>query len=300
MDITVLSNTFEPLRVIDSYESFIWTDRYSSCGDFELYLAMDDSYLELFKLGYFLSIPQSDRLMIIEKVTIDSDSQTGAKATITGRSIESLLDRRIVWAVQTVNTSLEEAVRLMINEAFINPTDEKRKVSNLILTENWDQAFSSIPFKKELDGVNVYETIQKSCEENDVGFKLILNVNRFEFSLYKGTDHSLGQYNVEPVIFSHEFDNLTNSSFYNDMAPYKNATLIGGEGRGEERKFYGVASEAVGWDRREVFTNASSISSKVKDEDGNSYEVTEEEYNAMLADEGNKKLRECTVAKDFS
>ena len=38
MQIIVLNTNFENIGVLDTYKSLIWTDRYSSCGDFEIYV----------------------------------------------------------------------------------------------------------------------------------------------------------------------------------------------------------------------------------------------------------------------
>ena len=43
MELLVLNTDYESIAVIDTYESFIWTDRYNSYGDFEIVFAMDES-----------------------------------------------------------------------------------------------------------------------------------------------------------------------------------------------------------------------------------------------------------------
>ena len=36
MELTVLNTNLDAVSIIDVYESFIWTDRYYACGDFEI------------------------------------------------------------------------------------------------------------------------------------------------------------------------------------------------------------------------------------------------------------------------
>ena len=94
----VLDTDFKAIAVIDLYESFIWTDRYCKYGDFEIYMAMSVEYLEYLKQDYYLINRNSEHVMIIEKIRISSDIEDGGHITVTGRSLESILDRRIIWA----------------------------------------------------------------------------------------------------------------------------------------------------------------------------------------------------------
>ena len=36
MDVTILNTDLDAVAIVDTYESFIWTDRYYAYGDFEL------------------------------------------------------------------------------------------------------------------------------------------------------------------------------------------------------------------------------------------------------------------------
>ena len=38
MEAMILDTNFQGIYIVDSFESFIWTDRFSECGDFELYI----------------------------------------------------------------------------------------------------------------------------------------------------------------------------------------------------------------------------------------------------------------------
>ena len=48
MDVMILNTDLDAVAIVDTYESFIWTDRYYAYGDFELYEAMRDGLV----LGY--------------------------------------------------------------------------------------------------------------------------------------------------------------------------------------------------------------------------------------------------------
>ena len=54
MDVMILNTDLDAVSIVDTYESFIWTDRYYAYGDFELYEAMRDGLLEYIKQDYYL------------------------------------------------------------------------------------------------------------------------------------------------------------------------------------------------------------------------------------------------------
>lgn len=287
MDITVLDTNFNPVAIVDTYESFIWTDRYYKYGDFELYTAVDSQIVDIMQLDRYLKIDGSEHMMIIEKDLIESDLEEGNRITVSGRSLESILDRRIVWGQRILNGNLQSAIKTLITEAIISPSISDRKISNFIFENSTDPAVTNLTIRAQYTGDNLYDVIQAICEDANLGFKVTLNdSNQFVFKLYAGTDRSYNQSTVPFVIFSDQFDNLINSNFVKNRAPLKNVTLIGGEGEGSERRYTTVGS-ASGLSRRELFTDARDISSKTDDAT-----LSAAEYNAQLQQRGREKLTE--------
>ena len=90
---------------IDMYTSMIWTDRYSENGDFELQVPCTSEYYDLFEhQAKYLTIDKSDRVMVIEKRQIQTQVDNSDKYIITGRSAETLLDRRVIMGSMTFGT----------------------------------------------------------------------------------------------------------------------------------------------------------------------------------------------------
>lgn len=89
MDILVLDKNFDTQAIIDTYESFNWTDRYNEAGDFELTIVLSSDSSDLvdcFKVDYYVYMNMSDHLMIIEDINIDTSFEEGDKLVVTGRS----------------------------------------------------------------------------------------------------------------------------------------------------------------------------------------------------------------------
>lgn len=288
MEIMVLNEKLERIYILDFYESLIWTDRYFSCGDFELYTTMQSRLLNYIRQGRYLQIRESDHIMIIEKIQITSDIDTGNKLIVTGRSIESILDRRIIWGQVVVNTSIQSAIKGLITDNVISPSDPKRRIPNFIFQEVDDSAINAINIRAQYTGDNLYDVIQMMCEEAGIGFKIFLNDSgQFVFTLYAGKDRSYNQTENPYVIFSPKFDNMLSGNYMESNSNLKNVTLIAGEGEGRDRRYVSIGDKE-GLERRELFTDARDISSKK--EDGTV--IAQDEYTKQLARRGVEKLLE--------
>ncbi|MBS6180578.1 MAG: siphovirus ReqiPepy6 Gp37-like family protein [Erysipelotrichaceae bacterium] len=295
MDLTVLNTNLDAISIVDTYESFIWTDRYYKYGDFELYAAMREGILDFIRQDYYLQSRDSDHVMIIEKLLISSDVEDGNHITITGRSLESILDRRIIWGQKTLSGNLQNGIKTLLNESIISPSDKNRKIDNFVFEASDDPAITKLTIEAQYTGDNLYDVIQKICEERSIGFKVTLNDKKqFVFKLYAGTNRSYDQTEVPYVVFSPNFENIINSNYVESKSSLKNITLVGGEGAGAARKYTTVGSGS-GLNRREFFTDARDISSDI----GNGNVLTDAEYTAQLKQRGNEKLAENTDITSF-
>lgn len=295
MDIRVLDTNFICIKIIDMFESEVWTDRYSTYGDFEIYFAMDKDLFNYLKDGYYLQVRDSEHTMIVETVKTITDIEEGNKIVVTGRSLESILTRRIIWGQETFTGNMQTAIRKMLNDSIISPSIADRKIANFVFQESNDPKITSLTIDKQYTGDEVYEVISALCSDNKIGFKIILNDNnKFVFSLYAGTDRSYEQTDNPYVIFSPKFDNIINSNYLTSSSNHKNVTYVAGEGEGAERKSVVVGS-GRGLTRRELFTDARDISSKEE----NNVELTPEQYNAKLSSRGEEKLKEHIVSTAF-
>lgn len=278
----MLDETFETVYIIDMYESFIWTDRYASYGDFEIYMPMDEIVFDITRQDYFLYIRESDRLMIIEEKQVISDVETGVYMSITGRSCESLLDRRIVWKQTVLNGNFQNQVEKLLNENMINPKDEDREMPKFIFVPSEDERITSLKIKTQFTGESLYDAIVEMCDSLGIGFRVryMEKVGLLAFELFVGTDYSYSQKKRPYIVFSKNFDNLLNSNYNTSTTTYKNIALVAGEGEGTKRKTR-VVGAGKGLDRREVFIDARDLSS-----DGE----TIKEYNEHLDERGYEKL----------
>lgn len=328
MELYVLNKSFNSVAVIDEYESINWTDRYNEAGDFELTLLMSKSLLDIFVIDYYLYYSGSDHLMIIEGLEVKVDDEKGDRLIVTGRSLESILDRRIVWEKTrfTLANNFQNAIMRLVTEAFSpinttwgNATAENRRLSNFRLVYTYDND-SGGPLERDMKmdaieywGENLYDIITDLCKSRDpdVGYKILWDPdgspeNAFRFSLYIGKDRSSD--NTEgnpPVWFSPDIENIFNTDYYESIKGYKTTTLIVGQYPKpkqnneedtviEDKTTYVFRGSSLttytGLNRREVFCDARNVPYK-EDRDGKEYVYNwKTVVRPALQEEGRKTL----------
>lgn len=273
--------------LVDIFESLIWTERYNSAGDFEIYTPMTKELFDAAQIGYYVWHKDSDRVMIIETREITTDVEKGNYLIISGRSLESILDRRIVWEKVVLNGKIDTVIKSLMNRSIIQPEITDRKISNFIYENSTDESIKTMTVSKQFTGDNLYDSVVELCNLRSIGFKIRLNDdNQFVFSLYNGEDRSYNQEKNPYVVFSPKFDNVLNSNYLESVTTLKNVTLVAGEDEAYDRRTRVVGS-GTGLERRELYTDARDIQSQTSDG-----AISDAEYNAMLDERGAEKLAE--------
>lgn len=296
MDIFVMNENKELVSVLDTFESFIWTDRFSKYGDFEIYTPATIKSLTELKENYYLIRNNTDHVMIIENRKIESSVEDGQRLTVTGRSLESILSRRIVWSQTTLDGYIQGQIQKLLNENIISPSDPKRKIDGFIFETTDDSYIGSIQVKAQFTGDDLYSVIKSLCDSVNIGFKITLNdVGQFVFKLYSGKNRSYDQEENPYVVFSPNFENIINSNYLTQNEGIRNVALVAGEGEGSNRKTLSIGDSSVsGLNRRELFVDARDISSET--EDGT---LTTEQYNNLLNQRGLEYLSEFKMIQSF-
>ena len=280
MDLYILDKEFNPIGIIDTASSVIWADRYYDVGDFEIYIKAEKRYIDLMQEERYVSRIDSNMIGIIERITLTTDAEIGDYLTVSGRDLKSLLDRRIVWNQTNITGKTELIMRQLITENAVAPAIEARRVPGLALGEI--KGFSE---EQELQayGEDLLTKIIELCKASEIGWRVFLDDQKnMVIDFYKGENRSYSQ-DVNPyVVFSPEFDNLLATETHRDISGFKNVAMIAGEGEGTARTRITVGG-VIGMERREMFVDASSISS-------NDGEITNAQYLYLLSGKGKEQL----------
>lgn len=292
MDLYILDKNLDIVDLIDEYKSCLWCSRYYEAGEFELVVL--PKKMQYLQIGNYIARRDDDTVMVIEKRQITADIDNGNLLTVAGRSVESILSRRIVWEQTTYNGKLSGFFEKILKQNITETTNEKRKIANFTIGNLI--AGDSFTIQKQTSYDNIYDLFSEVCKNYGLGFNIRLNDSNFVFNLYSGTDRSYSQ-DVNPyMVFSNNFDNLGTSTFSENNENYYNTALVGGEGEGKDRtkvSTFAGSSEPAGIDRFEVFVDAKSLSTNSDEE------ISEKEYNEQLKQAGNETLAENTTVKDF-
>ena len=212
LNVFILDSEFDRVAVIDSYSSFIWSDRYDEAGEFELKVPYDylpEVIRKCIVHDNYVSIDDSERIMVIEKIEDNTDDNGVTEMVVSGRSLESILDRRIYLVkADFTNANVQSSIYNFLYANIIEPADSNRKIENFVFSESQDEAITSLTFSDSFDKDDLYEIITSICKNKHIGFKIVLNAAKeMVFSLYAGVK--------EPVVtFSPYYDNLRNSNYY--------------------------------------------------------------------------------------
>lgn len=231
MELTILNTNFDVVHIVESGESLVWTERFDACGDFEFYAPVDLKTISMLQEDYYIRIPDSEHVMIIETRSLSSDIQGGDKFLIKGRSLSSILDRRIIFARTVIDDTMQDAIEDILMDNVINSIGQpQRNIPGFIFSASSDPLVTTPTLQAQYDGDQVYTTIKNLCQRTNIGFKVVLNSsNQFVFSLYAGEDRSYTQSTNPFVIFSYEFDNLKSSEYRRTKMLYKTIGFLKGD-----------------------------------------------------------------------
>lgn len=106
MDLVLLKDDKTAGKLIENYDSLIWTERFTNLGDFQIQTGNIMQFMNLLPEGQLISLRQSRVPMIVEDHQIERKKNAPVKLTIVGREYTSILDRRV--AIKQVMAALDD------------------------------------------------------------------------------------------------------------------------------------------------------------------------------------------------
>lgn len=253
--IRIIDTNFNFKGMIDDYSSFYFVRNYYQAKEFQLVCSC--KYKEILKDGDIIFIDPKKPL-IIESIIIDESKN---QITIKGRDIKSILERRITvptvgQAHDSFKGNAEDVIKHYVETNAVNPVDKKRIINQLIIapTTNKGQILNWQSRYKYLNS-----EITNICKTTGLGWEITLDLvnNKFVFDVIEGKDLTNSK---QKVIFSEDFNNITDVIKTNDSKNYKTMGYVAGQGEGENREVKEVfKNNDTGLDRRELFIDARDI-----------------------------------------
>lgn len=271
VDIMLYDNTFKAKSVIDIYESLVWTDAYCGYGDFEIKIKSETAKQYGIDIDDYMINKSSRQVMIVEKMDESYDSDNSVIITYSGRSLESLLCRRVLRKEDVpkivpqyndetgifdpaVKSTLVEALHYVLRRTIVQTdssvtdqterTQNFRGINNLGFEMPVDSTIleAAAPYI-EVDGTTVYDYVCGMLLYHGYGFEIVFNPGlspsgqpennrQMMIRIYKGKIRTHNNKNGNtPVIFSPDDDTTFKMDATIDMTSYANTGLIIGPHR---------------------------------------------------------------------
>lgn len=281
MELYVFNFNFERIDIIDVFTKAEFAINYKKHSELDLIVDATEE-----NISYF--IENNDDIILTKSTdtkhgyipyTVKYTDDTQSQIEIYCKSLSYLLNRRQIDNQQTYTGTVEDTLRYFVNTNAINPTNINRIIPNLVLgelkgfTTSTTEAFAN----KFLD-----EALWEICIKFDIAYDILMDVEnqKFILDIWQGTDRTIEQSDEESVIFSKAFDNVLNQNYVDDKSDYRNvAFIISGE-NGATKTQLTVNDNISGFQRREVFINASDLTG---DDETPTDAILNEKANGILA-----------------
>lgn len=289
-EVHFLNSSFVNIHILDVFKSFIWVDRFWECGDFEIITPPLSKTLSKLTDTKYLRFEESSHLMVLEHSNVHTEIEKDDTLIIKGRSLESLLDRRIVWSGTTLDGNFETKMEELLDDNIISPTDTNRTISLFEFAYSTDPIITALTVDTQVIGEYIYNIFTTLCRNKEIGFKVTLtDAKKFRVEFYAGVDRSYGQSTEPWVVFSPYFDNLISSDYIQDSQFEKTVVLVAGEQGVGNTRINTTASapggSKTGLDRKEMYIESGITRNSP---DG---ELTDAEYLDKLEEKGKEELR---------
>lgn len=287
MELHVYDRDLTLLGVVDNITSLVWTRRYWNVGDFKLLVPFTENNINLLE-KYNLVMKNGDlEAGQIKYVNICKNAFGYEQIEVSGKFISNWLDSRIVLNQITTTDNSQNLINRIVNANMVNPTDVKRTIPRLKLEENQTDLESGTIDYTSTQYETALTNIGNLAKGAKLGFKIVTDVKnkKYIFKIYKGKDFTIDSAD-KPCIFSQDFDNVQEEEFTSSVENLRNFGYVGGEElENINRKIVEIGT-AMGFDREEIFINASDISQTIKNEDDTEIVLSAEEYTKLLTTRG--------------
>lgn len=235
------ATSFQPTKLIENYDSLIWTERYRPCGDFVLETPNIASGLTDLPLGSLVGIGESLELSFVETHSIAENEDGERVLKIAGRTFESFFENRTTLSPtpsatnspitnpttgennsQIITGSSAAAATILMSPSSVLLMDSRDDIRPIYVCTNQTTKTltSSTRF---IDRGEVYAIVLEILKEDELGVCNIRPINgatKIVSHVYNGTDKSAS------VIFDVGCGHFRSVNYLWSIIDYKNAVYV--------------------------------------------------------------------------
>lgn len=295
------NEAFEQIGEIDRYTSLVWPKSYGDVGNFELHCPVTEHNMEMVAEGHIITLGGTLAAKM-EIITASTDEEYDFEYIVKGRTLECILDSRIVWGTYSTDNSEKFPSTIMmdlVRQNAVNPSNSNRKIPYLELGTD-PQAGTKISHQQT--GGSLFFELQDICEMSGIGFEVQFHPReqRLVFQPIVPNDRSYNNTSGNlPVVFDTDTEDIIRSEYYLNSQDEYNVAFVAGEGEGKDRKTTSIDSGVRGLERKETYVDARDVQSEYSDDDGNMKTVSPEKYMEQLRNRGLKALSEMILYQTY-
>lgn len=218
MDIKLYDANFETTgKVIDTFSSLSYTDRWNADGDFKLVLPVGE-YNTVKEAKY---VAVDGRTFEVSQINT-ADTSASNELTISGHNLNVLLDRVVITTPTRIQGNLEEQIRALVSGYAITGW---QSVDRLILgtLQGYARAIDANATRGSL-GVFLYTELNKR------GFSYQLNydpvADEITFDIVQSKDRTEDQTDNAQAVFSAQKENIENMEYERNETEYYNCAVV--------------------------------------------------------------------------
>ena len=267
MEISVCDASFRRNRILEGWNSLVWTERHSINGDFELVSNNISEQMTMLPLGEdtdpptVVMIADSDVPMVVESHKLERPKNGPPQIVTSGRSFETVMDRRVTirdvtpgikrveWAIEAQNAALAAytAAKTIIEDGEATALDIIPEINLLNGVSD-----VGVVQKYPVEPKELYAWMIETLALGKYGLKSIQD-NEFPGEItvqtYKGVDRRT------TVVFDVALDQMEEAAYLLSKIGYKNV-MITATANGME--FSTTGTNPSGLARRVDFQDLSS------------------------------------------
>ena len=278
MELYLLDVLYRKEHLFDRFESLIWTERFSSFGDFKLIIESTPRTRSLFKSGALLGLSESYRMMIAESVEDKTDDDGRRVLEVQGPSVEAFLKHRVAArtvsltdptpvANWTITKPPADVVREIVQTSIkLAPIDGFDSISFLRDTSERFSPQENVleppdPITTKVLPAPLYDVVKEICDSWQMGFRFVKPHSgaALYFEVYCGNNRTSGQSSRTPVVFSPELDNLQNTTSLQNIENAKNIAYVFSPAGFEIVRPESVDPYSFGFERRVLMVSADDV-----------------------------------------
>lgn len=284
------------LGQINQLNQVSWQKQFVDAGEFEITVPVTEENKTLLKKERIIW-PGKESAGIIEIVDIEKSEDGERIFTVKGRTLESILERRIInKTLMFKNEHISTILYDIVNTMCINPENEDRIIPFLeCAVDEWLGPVVTM----QKTGDNVLYTLNEIClRVEDIGFEIQFNPDQSKliFKVYQASDRTVNQQVNPPVLFSDDTEDILADAYYENMQGMKNIAYVFGEGSGGDRVVVEEGeTSSSGFDRFELYVDARDLQQN-SDPDN---PLSDEEYEEVLRSRGSENLGDARLVQTY-